>query len=145
MRAGLKRFVTQKNNGGSSQYSPLGRISKTFSCRREIKRKHIARADTDREFAPITVDRPAIVSPKFSQSCPLASKSEPARNFLIAACFTTDCSALRWALSCSLENTTMLISLYIIVGVVLMLAGVVLMAFVRLIPTKKDVASLPKA
>jgi hypothetical protein len=39
----------------------------------------------------------------------------------------------------------MLISLYIIVGVVLMLAGVVLMAFVRLIPTKKDVASLPKA
>jgi hypothetical protein len=38
----------------------------------------------------------------------------------------------------------MLISLFIIVGVFLMLAGVVLMAFVRLIPTKKDVASLPK-
>jgi hypothetical protein len=39
----------------------------------------------------------------------------------------------------------MLISLFIIVGVFLMLAGIVLMAFVRLIPTKKDVASLPKA
>jgi hypothetical protein len=48
-------------------------------------------------------------------------------------------------LSCSLKNTTILISLYIIVGVVIMLAGVVLMAFVRLIPTKKDVASLPKS
>jgi hypothetical protein len=39
----------------------------------------------------------------------------------------------------------MLISLFIIVGVFLMLAGIVLMAFARLIPTKKDVASLPKA
>ena len=39
----------------------------------------------------------------------------------------------------------MLISLYIIAGIVFMLAGVVLTAFVRLIPTKKEVASLPKA
>ena len=39
----------------------------------------------------------------------------------------------------------MLISLYIIVGVVLMTVGVLLTVFVRLIPTKKDVASLPKA
>src|SRR6185369_1686448 len=28
------------------------------------------------------------------------------RNFLIAACFTTNCKAFHWALSCSLENTT---------------------------------------
>jgi hypothetical protein len=38
----------------------------------------------------------------------------------------------------------MQISLYIIVGVVLMIVGVVLTVAVRLIPTKKDVASLPK-
>jgi hypothetical protein len=38
----------------------------------------------------------------------------------------------------------MQISLYIIAGVVLMIVGVVLTAAVRLIPTKKDVASLPK-
>jgi hypothetical protein len=39
----------------------------------------------------------------------------------------------------------MLISLYIISGGVLMIVGVVLTAFVRLIPTKNDVASLPKS
>ena len=49
-------------------------------------------------------DRPAIVTTESSQSCPLATSAEPARNCLIAACFTIDCSALRWALSCSLEN-----------------------------------------
>ncbi|HTF62704.1 MAG TPA: hypothetical protein VK638_08330 [Edaphobacter sp.] len=38
----------------------------------------------------------------------------------------------------------MQISLYIIAGVVLMIVGVVLTIAVRLIPTKKDVASLPK-
>ena len=38
----------------------------------------------------------------------------------------------------------MLISLYILVGVVLMIVGVVLTVAVRLIPTKRDVASLPK-
>ena len=54
--------------------------------------------------AAITNDRPAIVTTESSQSCPLAADAEPARNCLIAACFTTNCSALRWALSCSLTK-----------------------------------------
>jgi hypothetical protein len=38
----------------------------------------------------------------------------------------------------------MQIALYIIVGVVIAIVGVFLTVAIRLIPTKKDVASLPK-
>jgi hypothetical protein len=46
-------------------------------------------------------DRPAIVTPQSCQSCPLFFKAELTRNCLIAVCFTTNCKAFHWALSCS--------------------------------------------
>jgi hypothetical protein len=69
----------------------------------------------------ITNDRPAIVIPKSYQSRPLASKTEPARNSLIAACFTTNCKAFHWDLSCSQQNMETL--LFIIVGIVVMVGS----------------------